>query len=729
MSHICMIVESPHKCGTIQKYVGRDYQVVACYGHFRCIESLGDISQDDYTVKFTDIKSKSSVIRNLKKSISESSAVIIATDDDREGESIGWHICDRFGLSIQTTRIVFNEITNEAISHALKTPTIINMDIVNSQKTRQIIDMLVGYKVSPKLWKYIGVQKISAGRCQSPTLKLIYENHKKSLDHGESFRYVTSGYFTGKNIPFVLNKEYGTKDDMETFLYESKSYKHNLSRERVDTVSKEPPEPFNTLSLQQTANTDLKLTTKETMNACQLLYERGYITYMRTDSVKFSKEFIKTCNEFIIRSYGSEYSMVHKDMVADDGSAHEAIRPTKIMLEHPEDVTKSASRIYSLIRNRSIISCMTPMIMSILRCNIDAPMGASYRYISSRVDFQGWNIVSKMKKTDELFDYLKTISTGNIDYNKITCLQLAKDVARHYSESSLLRIMKTMGIGRPSTYSSIIETLKERKYVKYMNVKGTEYKTNDMEMIDGKITVVQKDKVYGAEKNKLVIQVLGVEVIEFLDTHYDALFNYTYSKDMEDQLDKIVTNDISSYDVCNDCNNTITQCSKTITSKNDGYKLDERHTYINGKYGPVIKCIENDKVTFKPVIEDVDIEKLEKGVYTPSDLIKIKEEDVIIGELDGDQIFIKSGKYGNYILHKSKTYSIPKDGIIDIEIATKIIHGIRELSPTISVRTGPKGPYIMIKSKGKKKPTFISLSGFKHDPYKCDISILMDMIG
>jgi len=249
-----------------------------------------------------------------------------------------------------------------------------------------------------------------------------------------------------------------------------------------------------------------------------------------------------------------------------------------------------------------------------------------------------------------------------------------------------------------------------------------------MEMIDGKITVIQKDKIYGVEKNKLVIQALGLQVIEFLDTHYSSLFNYTYSKDMEDKLDKIVTKDITSYMVCEDCNNTISKCGKTITSKSSGYKLDEHNTYINGKYGPVIKCVENDKVSFKPVIEDVDINKLEKGVYVPNDLIKIKEEDVIVGELDGVPIFIKSGKYGKYIVYNTKTYSIPKDGFVDIEIATKIINGIRELSPTISVRTGPKGPYIMIKQKGKRKPRFISLSGFNHDPYKCDISILMDMV-
>jgi DNA topoisomerase-1 len=735
MTRICMIVESPHKCATIQKYVGNDYNVIACYGHFRCIGSLNDISKDDYTIKFTDIKSKSSVISRLKKCINESSAVMIATDDDREGEAIGWHICDRFGLSMTTTRIIFNEVTQEAIMRAISSPTVINMSVVMAQKTRQIIDMLVGYKVSPQLWKSIGTQKLSAGRCQTPTLGLIYDNHKRISTQEHSMIFVTSGYFTERNIQFILNKEYDEISDMNKFINESIDYNHEITKTPLLAVVTRAPIPFETISLQQTSNTELKLTTRDTMNACQLLYERGYITYMRTDSVKFSPEFLTKCLGFVSSNYGEEYvtsdthnlsSTVTCDK--DEMSAHEAIRPTNLSLVLPEDVTKNASRIYTLIRSRTLMSCMSDMISSVVKYKISAPMGCSYSYKSSRIDFHGWNIVLHHHKTDEPFDYLNTLKTGVVRYNKILSSQHVKDVPRHYNESGLLTIMKRMGIGRPSTYSSIIETLKERKYVRYMNVQGSPYHSITMELSHRDITTTTTEKQYGSEKNKLVIQPLGVDVFEFLNIHYSELFSYTYSKEMEENLDRIVSNNTTSYIVCTDCNDTIDMCTRNITSKPRGYKLDDAHTYINGKYGPVIKHVNGDDVTFKPVISDVDIEKLKSGAYDANDLIKVSPNDIELGELDGETIYLKSGKYGKYISYKSKTYSVPKGMEIDNVNAVQIIQGIREISETISVRRGPKGTYMMIKNKGKKRPTFISLASFKDDPYKCDVSLLMELI-
>jgi DNA topoisomerase-1 len=735
MTRICMIVESPHKCATIQNYVGNDYNVIACYGHFRTIGSLDDISKDDYAIKFTDIKSKSSVISRMKKCINESSAVVIATDDDREGEAIGWHICDRFGLSMKTTRIIFNEVTQEAIMRALKTPTFINMSVVNAQKTRQVIDMLVGYKVSPQLWKSIGTQKLSAGRCQTPTLGLIYDNHKRISRQTQSMIFVTSGYFTERNIHFILNKEYDDTDDMNTFLNSSITYHHEITKSTLTKVTTDPPIPFDTISLQQASNTELRLTTRDTMNGCQMLYERGYITYMRTDSVKFSPEFLSKCFGFVSGNYGEEYVTSNPTNIStevnsekDETSAHEAIRPTNISLLIPEDVTKNACRLYTLIRNRTLMSCMREMISSVIRYKITAPMECVYSYKSSRIDFHGWNIVTHHHKTDETFDYLNTLKMDTIHYNKVVSSQHVKDVPRHYNESGLLTVMKRMGIGRPSTYSSIIETLKERKYVRYTNVDGSKYNSLTMELARHIVTTTTTQKVYGSEKNKLVIQPLGVDVVEFLYHHYGDLFSYTYSKEMEERLDLIVSNNVTQFAVCNDCNDTITKCTSTITTKSSGYKLDDAHTYINGKYGPVIKHINGDDVTFKPVIADIDIEKLKSGEYEASDIIKVPSVDIELGELDGVTIYLKSGKYGKYISYNTKTYSVPKGMDLDNINAIQIIQGIRELSDTISVRRGPKGTYIMIKNKGKKRPTFISLSSFKDDPYKCDVSLLMEVI-
>ena len=363
-----VIVESPAKCKKIEEYLGPGYKCVASYGHLRELPSLKNIDIENnfnptYTVIENSIKKKQ--IEYIKKAIKESSDVILATDDDREGEGIAWHLCQLFKLPLNTKRIIFHEITEAAIQSAVKKPITININLVQAQQARQILDILVGYKISPILWKCIVKGKenaLSAGRCQSPALRLIYDNEKEIKEAVERRVYNTTGYFTNSNIAFQLHPEgkFESEDDMTDFLNESINFQHIYSCEKPKKVLKSPPEPFTTSRIQQVASNELHYSPKETMRICQKLYEGGFITYMRTDSKTYSGEFLDTVKEYIRRQYGNGDKYINeniesmvcgfiKDKISDKNKkqnlepvtqdAHEAIRPTNISLcDLPETI-------------------------------------------------------------------------------------------------------------------------------------------------------------------------------------------------------------------------------------------------------------------------------------------------------------------------------------------------------------------------------------------------------
>jgi len=351
-----VVVESPAKCRKIESYLGEnEYTCVASYGHFRQLASLKDIN-DVFNITFVEMDEKKKYIKALRTAINKAKSVILATDDDREGEAIAWHICDAFGLDVcSTPRIVFQEITETALRAAVTNPGRINMDIVNAQHTRQIVDMALGFKISPLLWKAITRKSktgLSAGRCQTPALKLVFDNNAIVSQHPGSLSYSTTGYFTSKNIPFDCSKNHGVSGEIESFLEETVNFDHILVCSEPTDVTKRPPVPLITSSLQQYASSNLGYSPKETMALCQKLYENGYITYMRTDSAALSQEFIVSAMEYIVTAYGGKYA--NKDMVKDvtddpdeerdhDGDqsnlaeapggaqeAHEAIRPTDV---------------------------------------------------------------------------------------------------------------------------------------------------------------------------------------------------------------------------------------------------------------------------------------------------------------------------------------------------------------------------------------------------------------
>ena len=320
MSYTLVIVESPAKCNKIESYLGEGYKCAASFGHIRELaDGLKSIDlANNFTPTFKECEDKKPQISKLRKLIESAKEVLLASDDDREGEAIAWHLCQVFGLPVKTTkRIVFHEITETALKRAVREATTLNMNVVNAQLSRQVLDVLVGYKLSPVLWKYITKFKktgLSAGRCQTPALRLVYENQKEIEASPGKKVYTTTGYFTAHNLPFVLNYNHDSDDEMSTFLEKSVHFNHIYSCGPIRTTIKQPPTPFTTSTLQQVANNELRISPKETMKICQTLYEGGYITYMRTDSTTYSEEFIEKSILYIEKTYGKEY--IHQRLTA-----------------------------------------------------------------------------------------------------------------------------------------------------------------------------------------------------------------------------------------------------------------------------------------------------------------------------------------------------------------------------------------------------------------------------
>ena len=460
MTFTLVIVESPAKCKKIENYLGPGYKCIASFGHLQQLSSLKDIDiSNNFNPTFTPITSKKQQISKIKQLITESKEVILATDDDREGEAISWHICKLFNLSFESTkRILFREITKTAINNAVNNPTKLNISLVNAQFGRQILDLLVGYKISPILWEQISRTKnLSAGRCQTPALRLVYDNQNDINSSPGTKCYNITGYFTDKNIPFTLNFNYDNEENMSNFLELSVDFNHTLSCDSAKDSIRKPPQPFTTSSLQQTASNDLHISPKITMQICQKLYEAGYITYMRTDSKIYSEEFVKTAIKFISNSYGEEFvcqdtslltdsslkkstkAKVSKDKVNDKNKknetaqeAHEAIRPTNINIKElpsDSDFDNKERKLYYLIWKNTIESCMANAIFKTILAKISAPEGHEYKYTCENMVFLGWKIIEYNKKNDSVIDVVKTmafnylpkISNPILPYKKIVC--------------------------------------------------------------------------------------------------------------------------------------------------------------------------------------------------------------------------------------------------------------------------------------------------------------------
>ena len=776
-----VIVESPAKCKKIEGFLGPGYKCVASYGHITTLQSLKDVDvENHFKPSFKMIESKKQQIQRLEGLIKKCDEVVLATDDDREGEAIAWHICQLFKLPVTTTkRIIFHEITKPAIQRAIKQPTVINMNVVHAQQARQILDIIVGFKLSPLLWAHISRKSktgLSAGRCQTPALRIIYENQKEIDKSPGKMVYSTTGYFTNNTLPFSLNHQFTEKEDMEGFLEESVDFEYRYSCGKVRKTTKNPPKPFTTSRIQQTANTELRVSPKDTMSLCQKLYEGGFITYMRTDSEIYSKEFLTTVKDYVERKWNEEYihpqlekmgeqkekgkkvnakktkdgkdgkngkngkdSKDSKDSKDNNNAqeAHEAIRPTDVnRTELPEEFSSKEKKMYYLIWRNTVESCMAQAKYDAVTAVISAPEEKEYRYSTEQVVFPGWKAVAGYEETNPIYAYLRTLKTVDT-YKKIVSKVTLKELKQHYTEAKLVQILEEKGIGRPSTFASLIEKIQERGYVKRDNIQGKKLSCVDFELVGEELSEVEHQREFGNEKNKLVIQSVGIMVIEYLLTHFAKFFEYDYTKDMENELDKIAKDEVVWYTLCETCLSDI-DASPCIQERKQIH-IDEHHTYMIGKYGPVIKYSTDngETVSFKNVRKDIDIQKLERGEYTLTDILDENHNAKCIGQYEDKDVLIKKGKYGYYALVDDKTVSLThlEKDIIDVTVddvvslmRNKTKDVVRIVTNELSLRKSKYGLYLYYKTPSHKKPEFISLKQFKDDPESCEISILQDYV-
>lgn len=799
-----VIVESPAKCVKIEKFLGSGYKCIASFGHIRELDSsfINKVKEIDNTFKpeFTLMESKKQQIAKLRKMIAEASEVLLASDDDREGEAIAWHICDTFKLPIKDTkRIVFHEITERALKQAVIEPRRINMNLVYAQQARQVLDMIVGYKLSPILWKNISQHKksgLSAGRCQTPALRIVYDNQREIDTCPSKKVYTTTGYFTSKNLDFTLNYQHESEEEMSQFLEDSLNHDHIYNCEKVRDMTKKPPLPFTTSGLQQMASSELRISPKDTMSACQKLYEGGYITYMRTDSITYSDEFLETAEKYITKKYGNNYFKMREEEGEErkekpktktkaidkkknkkdaedaqdeetDVSAHEAIRPTNIELEEVDkEVGNKEVRIYRLIRRNTLESCMMSALYKGVTACVTAPhsetlQSPSYRYSTEQVVFPGWKAVDGYEKESPSFTYLQTLKQGTIlPYKKIVSKVGLKNSKSHYTEATLVQLLEKHGIGRPSTFASLVDKIQEREYVLKEDVKGAMVECIDFTLEGEELLENKTKREMGNEKGKMVIQPTGTIVLEFLLKHFDKLFQYDYTKKMEDDLDLIANGDMRWYELCNECLREITDLSseldKSVNDNKDdvAIKIDKYHTYMIGRYGPVIKCVSDDAkktVTFKKVNPDLDIVKLKRGEYTLDEILSDETEKAQTKELGKyiDKIvYLKNGKFGYYIEWKDIKKSVENEvaermTLNDaIELLSKNestnLTIVRKIDDYTSIRTGKYGDYIFHKKKTMKTPKFYKLDDFVKDnktedgkemSYRtCDISVLSNWV-
>ena len=856
-----LIVESPAKCQKIESYLGKDkYMCLASFGHIREIaDGLKSIAVDhDFAIKFAIMSSKHAQVAKLRTAIAEAAEVILATDDDREGEAIAWHLCQVFHLSVETTkRIVFHEITEPALKAAVAAPRTIDISLVLAQQARQVLDLIVGYKISPVLWTYVAHTNLSAGRCQTPALRLIYENYKEIEASTATMVYTVSGIFTKLNLTFHLSREIESgEESLETFIRETAAAPDAGFRATVGApkkATKAPPSPYSTSTLQQAASNELHISPKDTMSVAQKLYEQGYITYMRTDSKVYSAEFVAKAQSYIIKRFGMEGNLTDDlllgNLSATKGTAaHEAIRPTDISRTLlPQSCHPREHRLYSMIHRNTLESLMAAAICQTITMAITSPVAVvsvsgtpsscEYRYTAEQVIKPGWKLVAGgYDKEAREYSYFASLtaasaaSTAHImPFKRIMTKCSLRNSKSHYTESGLVQMLERMGIGRPSTFSSLVDKIQERGYVKLQDVRGKSLECQEFvitKKTDSAVASVESKtevREIGGETRKLVIQPLGIIVIEFLLAHFAPLFDYEFTKNMENQLDEIATGGMVWHELCYKCWFDVTTQLQELKERGvikEEIQIDDRHSYIMGKNGPVIRCrvadAESDdsdetdkeaeaevpkaaekkpKFIFKSVRPNLEYAKIQRGEYSLAYMLGEAEADVneggagtktgaitaaapaptpvsiagggrMMGQYQGQDIIIKSGKYGAYISWGTMNLSLKpllggdgrgrggggktefdlslQDVIAFIEKSSGGAAGdstegtgtttapyqgqiMRTIDENTTIRYGRYGPYIFHKTAKMTKPVFVALKGFaeKHGNYMtCDAAVL-----
>ena len=759
-----IIVESPSKCAKIESYLGLDYCCIASRGHIRTVNGIKSIdTKGTFSPTFSIIPEKKDHIESMRGIIKmfSNNNILLATDDDREGEAIAWHICEMFGLSVEDTpRIIFHEVTKIALIASVKNPIKINMPLVKAQQARQVLDVIVGYKISPFLWKYLYHNKsnsLSAGRCQTPALRLVYDNDIQANENSElEYKYKVCGQFTSRNIKFDLNHEFTNENEVLEFLTKTIDYTHNITVCSPNDVTRSPPKPFSTSRLLQTSSNVLNISPKDTMNICQQLYQTGYITYMRTESSQYSKTFLEQASKYIIDQYKSESyigeltNIENKDVT----NPHEAIRVTQLANRSIPSDDKRLVALYKLIWKNTIESCMADAKMQTTKIEISAPLDYKYVNIIETPIFLGWKIVNDkpLDSNDQntpigTIFFLKMSSPNNVPYTQIESSVVVRNKHHHYTEASLIQKLEDIGIGRPSTFATIVDTIQERGYVKRGDIEGNKMECREHILINKSIKNITTERTFGKEKNKLTIEPVGRVTIEFLLKYYDEMFSYEYTKIMESKLDLISSGELTDWsNVCKECYDEIAKLSKPVEKiSKQIYKIDDEHVFTFDKYGPVIRCMTDpDNLSFLSVRKDmnIDLAKLEKGEYKLEDIIEKKER--LIGTFENLDVILKNGRYGLYIEYGERHETLKDINLSFDEIRYEDVVMIldkskqttlepekgvlRKLNDVMSIRKGKFGAYVYYKRPDMSSPQFLNIKKFSEGYLGCEPIILIDWL-
>ncbi|MGL4993490.1 MAG: type I DNA topoisomerase [Bacteroidales bacterium] len=739
-----VIVESPAKAKTIEKFLGPEYKVLSSYGHIRDLKKkdLGIDIENGFTPLYEVPEDKAKVVAELRKQAKSAQMVWLASDEDREGEAIAWHLYEVLGLNSENTkRIVFHEITKSAIINAIENPRTINIDLVNAQQARRVLDRIVGFELSPILWRKIK-SSLSAGRVQSVTVRLVVEREREIQNFKSEASYRIIGTFlvptpSGEFVELKaeLPRRPKTKVKASEFLELCRNSEFAIQEIITRPARKSPAAPFTTSTLQQEASRKLGFSVSQTMSVAQKLYENGHITYMRTDSVNLSDLAINTAKAAIIESMGEQYWQYRKYQTKAAGAqeAHEAIRPT-YMNKSKIDGTAQEKRLYDLIWKRTIASQMADAQLEKTTVNIAVGNSGEDLVAQGEVlKFDGFLRVY-MESNDDENDQtseeglLPAMAEGQVlSMNSIVATERYSQRPPRYSEASLVRKLEELGIGRPSTYAPTISTVQQRGYVEKGDKPGIERQITILNLSNNQISESVKTEISGADRSKLYPTNIGIVVNDYLMESFPDILNYSFTANVEKEFDSIAEGDLNWVDALGSFYSPFHKSVELCLESKQERRVGERVLGVDpktnkivsvriGRYGPMVQIgtpEDEDKPLFKTLQPGLLMESI-----TLEEALKHFEEPAALGEYEGVNLTIGAGRFGPYIKFGSTFVSIPKaidPKEITHEQAIALIEDKRkkeaervmktfQQEPELEIQKGRFGPFIFYKGANYKLP-------------------------
>ena len=740
MAKNLVIVESPAKAKTIEKFLGKDFEVLSSYGHIRDLKKK-DFSVDiehNYKPIYEIPADKKKLVETLKQEADKADMVWLASDEDREGEAIAWHLFEVLKLKPEKTkRIVFHEITKDAILHAIENPRDIDLNRVDAQQARRVLDRIVGFELSPVLWKKVK-PALSAGRVQSVAVRLIVEREREISAFKPEAAYRVIGEFLlpgGELLKAELSQRLKTEDEAKALLEACKTAQFSIGDVTVKPAKKSPAAPFTTSTLQQEAARKLGFSVAQTMMVAQRLYEAGHITYMRTDSVNLSSLAINTTKDEIVKTLGERYLHIRNYHTHTKGAqeAHEAIRPTYIS-HHEINASSQEKRLYELIWKRTIASQMSYAELEKTTATISVS-GRKEHFVAvgEVLKFDGFLKVY-MESTDDESDaegndkMLPALAKGDVlALSSVTATERFSLAPARYTEASLVRKLEELGIGRPSTYAPTISTIQQREYVEKGDRKGTERKYRMLTLHDGKIESGEKTELTGADKGKLLPTDIGVVVNDFLTEYFPDILNYNFTANVEQQFDDIAEGKTVWNDEIDHFYKLFHPVVESALALRLEHKVGERVLGTDpksgrpvsvkiGRFGPLVQ-IGTPEDTEKPLFASL-LKGQSMSTITLEEALKLFDLPRTLGDFEGKTVVVGIGRFGPYIRHDGKYVSLPKEFTpqgVSLEDAIMLIQQKREQESQrlikkfdeddeLELLNGRFGPYIAYKKKNYKLP-------------------------